>query len=76
MIDVPRIKGEAFAPRERIASADLREPRQPWSNLMSSGLKGRVEREVLDKKRSRANEAHVPADDVDQLRKFVEAQAS
>ncbi len=40
---------------------------------MAAALDGRVSREILGQERTRADETHVPFNDVPELRKFVEA---
>ena len=75
MVDVPDIEGELLVPRERVASVHLCPSGDSRPNVVAAHLLGCVPREVVHQERTRAYEAHVSSQHVDQLGELVEAGA-
>src|SRR2546427_506198 len=76
MIHIPHVEPQTFLPGLRVAAVDLRPAGNARAHLMPADLLGGIEREVLDEQGPRADETHVPAKDVPELRQFVEAVAA
>ena len=73
MVHIPDIQIELLFPRKGVPPVDLRPPGDARFNLMPPHLFRGVPVQVSDEQRPRADEAHVPLDNVDERRKFVEA---
>src|SRR5262245_29626724 len=76
VVDVPDVEPESVLPGLVVAPVDLCPAGDPGANLVAARLLGRVQGQILDEQRPRADDAHVPAHDVPQLRQLVEAGAS
>src|SRR5262249_2132799 len=76
MIDVPDIERELLAPRERVAPAHLRQPRDARPDLVTTRLHGRVAIEILWQQGTRADHRHLAAQHVPELWQLVERQAA
>jgi hypothetical protein len=73
VLDIQRL---APLPRDVIASADLGETCKAGLDQQLALLSEGIEPELVDLVRSRTDEAHVAAEDVKELRKFVQAVSS
>ena len=67
---------ENFSPRHRVAPVHLRPAGHPRDDIVSPELFGRVSREIPNRKRPWADQAHVAFEDIPQFRQLVEARAS
>ena len=76
MIDVPQIKEKSSFPVGVIPSVDLSPSGQAWRNEMPTVLLRAILWEVVHAKRSRAHEAHLAFQDVEESRKFIQARAA
>src|SRR4051794_24380370 len=72
VVDVPDVESEAFLPTGRVTTVDLGPARDPGKYRVTPGLVGRVQREVLDQQRAGADQAHVTAENVQELGDLVE----
>jgi hypothetical protein len=76
MLDVPDVELDALVPRQGRAPVDLRPARDPRLDLEPAPLTRRVLLDLVAQRRPRPDHAHVAAQDVPQLWKLVERQAS
>ena len=72
MIHVPDIKAELLFPGDGIASIDLGPAAEAGLHIEAASLLGRVKREVLHQEGPGADEAHLAAQDVEQLGQFID----
>ena len=73
VVYLPDVELELLFPTEAVAAADLRPAGDAGLDFVPPGLLGGVAVEVFHEERPRADEAHLPAQDVDELRQLVEA---
>src|SRR2546423_13051681 len=73
MIDVPHVEKHPFLEGDLIASGDLPDASEPRPDRQPPALPALVERDLLRQRRTRADDAHVAAQDVDELRQLVDA---
>ena len=74
MVDVPDVELQAFAPVHRIAPVDLSPAGDAGPDLVATGLTGIVPLEVLHEQRPRPDQAHIPPEDIQELRQLVDAR--
>ena len=72
VIDIPYVEIETFFPGECVATVDLGPTGQAGEDVVATSLMGRVTREVLRKKRARANKTHVAPEDIEEFGQFIE----
>jgi hypothetical protein len=76
MIDIPHVKLKTILPIERVSSTYLRESGYSWSHLVAPRLLRCIERQVVNKERSRTNQTHVSAYHIPELRQLIETGSS
>src|SRR4051794_31990068 len=70
VIDVPDVQRDSLLPVERPAAVDLGPAGQPRLHLKAAALLGRVELHLRRDRWSRADDRHLPADDIDEVRQL------
>ena len=75
VVEIPEVKLEALWPRDRIAPVYLRPACDPGKDGEPPALARLVGGGLLDEIGARADQAHLPRDDVDELRQLVEPRA-
>src|ERR687887_2433174 len=76
VVDVPAVELDPVLPRQLRATVDLRPARQARLDLEPAALSRRVALDLVGKRRARADQAHLPAQDVPELRDLVEREAA
>src|SRR5918998_4122634 len=76
VVDVPDVERDPLGPRQRRASVHLRPSREPRLHLEPAPLVRGVALDLVRKRRPRPDEAHVAAQDVEQLRQLVDRQTA
>src|ERR671910_2166734 len=76
VLDVLALDRETLVETKRAAPVDLHRSRQSRLDEQAEALLRRVLLDYLDLLRARADEAHLIAQDVDELRQLVEARAA
>lgn len=76
MIDIPQIEEKSLLPIRGISSIHLRPPGQAGRYQMPTVLLRTIVWEVVHAERSRAYEAHLAFQDVEESRKFIQAGAA
>jgi hypothetical protein len=76
VVDVPAVQGEALRPVDVVAAVDLGPAGDAGFDLEAPGVLGRVVRDLRQHVRARPDQAHLPAQHVDQLRQLVQAGAA
>lgn len=76
VVDVPEIVGEFPLPIEAVASVHLRPAGDSGADVVTAHLFRRVAAEICSEQRTRPDQAHLAAEHVDQLGKFVQAAAA
>ena len=71
VLDIPF---DASFPTERVAAINLGKPGEARSHLKAATLKGGVLLHLIPQRRSRPDDAHLSANNVEQLRKLVERE--
>src|SRR3954454_24395589 len=75
VLDVPDVQLDAFVPRQSRASVNLSPAGDAGLDVEASPLSRRVLLDLVRERGARADEAHVAADDIPQLRDLVERQS-
>ena len=73
MLDVPDVEGQAIGPVEIVAAIDLGPAGEAGADAMAKLFALGVIRQIANEQGARSHEAHVAAEDVDQLRQLVQA---
>lgn len=73
MFCIPDVERELLIPGQIISPVHLSPSRDTGSERVPQPFTIRIVGQILGQERTRANEAHIPAQDVDQLRKLIEA---
>src|SRR5690349_16031982 len=76
MIYVVDIESEAIIPGQLSSAANLRQTGDTRPNQVSTGLLGRIQRQILDKQRSGSYQAHLALQHIDELRQLVNARGA
>src|ERR687887_168829 len=76
VLDVPDVELDAFVPRQLRAAVYLGPAGEAGLDVEPAALPGRVLLHLVAKRGPRADEAHVAADDVPELRQLVEREAA
>src|SRR6185436_17220709 len=76
VIDIPDVEAQALFPGLRVAAVDLRPAGDAGPHFVPARLLGRIEREIFRQERPRADEAHVAAQHIPELRQLVKAVAA
>ena|SRR5664279_4785734 len=74
VLHVVDVKSKLLGPAQPISAAGLSKTGNARPNVVPSCLFRRVKGQVLNKKGSRSNQAHVAREDVNERRKFVKAR--
>src|SRR5439155_21293584 len=74
--DVPHVELDALVPRQLRAPVHLRPARKARLDLEAAALARRVLVDLVAEGRARADQAHVAADDVPELRQLVERETA
>src|SRR5436190_14653465 len=75
VLDVPEVELDAVAPRQRGATVDLRPAGEPGLDGQAPALAVGVLRDLDRDRRPRADDGHVAAQHIDQVRYLVERRA-
>src|SRR2546426_6926336 len=76
MVDVPDVELDPLRPGEPVAPADLRPARNAGEHLEPAPLEVRVLVDLVAERRTGADHAHLPAQDVEKLWQLVERPAA
>lgn len=71
VIHIPNIKLKLFSPRYVIPTIHLCPSRNTRSYFMSASLLFAIKRKILYQQRTRTNQSHIPFQDINQLRQFI-----
>jgi hypothetical protein len=74
MVDVPHVELDPVCPRQRRATVNLRPAGEPRLDVEAPALVVAVPIDLVPQRRARADQRHVPANDVPELRQLVERQ--
>src|SRR5207245_3766549 len=74
MLDVPDVELDPLVPRELRAAVDLRPARDAGLHLQPARLPRRVALDLVAQRRPRADQRHLAAQDVPELRQLVEGE--
>src|SRR5918996_508969 len=76
MVHVPDVELDSLLPAQRCAAVHLRPAGDPGLHLEPTALPGRVLLDLLLDRGTRADDRHLPPQDVDQIRNLVEGEAA
>src|ERR1700683_3353199 len=76
VIHIPEVEIEFSPPIEGISAVHLRPSRDAWLHVMTPPLLRRIPLQIMHQQRAWPNQAHLPAQYVNQLRQFIKAGAA
>ncbi len=76
MVDIPKVKKKPLVPVGVIPSIDLSPPSQTGRNEMATVLLRGIVRQVFHQEGSRADEAHLSLENVQEFRQFIQTGAA
>ena len=76
VVHVPDVVGELAVPVEKVAPVDLRPAGDAGAHFVSACLLGGVAGKISHGKRAGADERHLPGEDVEELREFIQRRSA